>query len=71
MSDFSKTLIIIGVVLVLTGLLAGFLGKIPGLGRLPGDIYVRKGDFSFYFPIASCLILSLVLTLLFAIFGKK
>ncbi len=71
MSDFSKTLIFFGVVLIAIGLLASFLGKVPGIGRLPGDIYIRKGSFTFYFPFMTCLLLSLILTLVFTLFGKK
>lgn len=71
MNDFSKTLIFFGVVLIAAGLLAAVFGKIPGLGRLPGDIYIRKGNFMFYFPLATSLVLSLVLTLAFSLFGRK
>ncbi len=71
MSELSKTLIIAGVILIAAGVITAFFGRIPGLGRLPGDIYARKGDFSFYFPLTTCLIVSLILTLLFTIFGKK
>lgn len=71
MSDFAKTLIFFGIVLIGLGLLVTLFGKVPGLGKLPGDIYVRKGNFTFYFPLATCLILSLILTLVFTLFGKK
>lgn len=71
MNDFSKTLIFFGIVLILAGVVAGLAGKIPGLGRLPGDIYFRKGSFTFYFPMATSLLLSLILTLVFSIFGKR
>ena len=71
MNEFSKTLIFFGVVLIAIGLAAALFGKIPGIGKLPGDIYIRKGTFTFYFPLATCLILSLLLTLVFTIFGKK
>lgn len=71
MSDFSKTLIFFGFVLIGVGLFASLAGKIPWIGKLPGDIYLRKGAFTFYFPLATCLVLSLVLTLIFNLFGKK
>jgi hypothetical protein len=58
----ARFLIILGVLLVLAGLLWPFLTRL-GLGRLPGDIAVRNGDFSFYFPIVTCIIISVVLTL--------
>ena len=71
MNEFAKTLIFFGVALVFLGLMAGLFGKFTGLGRLPGDLYIRKGSFMFYFPFATCLLLSLLLTLVFTIFGKK
>lgn len=71
MNDFAKTLIFFGIVLVIAGLLMGLFGKIPGLGRLPGDLYFRKGSFTFYFPLTTCLLLSLLLTLVFTLFGKR
>ncbi len=62
MQEMGKFLVLIGVVLVVTGavLWAGF-GK-GWLGRLPGDIQYSRGNFSFYFPLATCVVLSLVLT---------
>jgi len=54
-------LIAIGIVLVAVGLLWPWLSRL-GLGRLPGDIVVERGEFSFYFPIVTCLILSVVLS---------
>jgi hypothetical protein len=71
MGDFSKTLIFFGFTLIGIGLFVSLAGKIPGIGKLPGDIYVRKGAFTFYFPLATCLVLSLVMTLIFNLFGKK
>lgn len=60
-----------GLILIIIGVLLIVAGKIPGIGRLPGDIYIHKENFSFYFPLTTCLILSLILTLLFYWFGKK
>lgn len=71
MNEFAKTLIFFGLVLVGAGLFAALLGKVPGLGKLPGDIYIRKGNFTFYFPLVTSLVLSLLLTLFFTLFGKK
>ena len=71
MNDFSKTLIFFGIILIGLGVLAALFTKVPGIGRLPGDIYIRRGNFTFYFPLATCLILSLILTLVFTLFGKK
>ena len=71
MNDFAKTLIFFGAVLIVAGLLVGLFGKVPGIGRLPGDIYFRKGSFTFYFPLTTCLLLSLLLTLVLTIFGRR
>ncbi len=61
--DVGKLLILVGVALVLVGAL-WLLGERIGLGRLPGDIVVRGERFTFYFPLATCVLLSLLLSLL-------
>lgn len=71
MSDLAKTLIFFGVILIGMGIFAAVFDKVPGLGRLPGDIFLRRGSFTFYFPITTCILLSLILTLAFTLFGKK
>jgi hypothetical protein len=65
-----KLLIITGILLVVVGLAFMFGDKIPYLGKLPGDIYVKKERFSFYFPITTSIIVSIILTILFSIFRK-
>ena len=70
MGGMGKALIILGMLLIIIGLFLNLSGKIPFLGKLPGDIYFKKGNFSFYFPITTCIIISIVLTLLFSIFKK-
>lgn len=65
----ARWLILIGLVLVLIGLAWPWLSKL-GLGRLPGDIHIEREGFSFYFPITTSIIVSLVLTLLFWIFRR-
>jgi hypothetical protein len=64
MSGIPKLLIGAGIVLIVVGLLWTVLGKFIHLGRLPGDISVEKGNFKFYFPIVTCIVISVVLTLL-------
>ena len=63
-----RTLIVLGVVLVAAGLLIN-LG-VP-IGRLPGDISVRRGNFSFYFPLTTSILASIILTLLLMLFGRR
>lgn len=68
MSDFPKLIIGIGVVLVVVGIIWHFGGKFFNLGRLPGDIVVEKENFRFYFPIVTCIVISVVLSLIFGLF---
>ena len=46
-------------------------GKIPGVGKLPGDIFIKKENFSFYFPLTTCILLSIIISALMYLFGKK
>ena len=66
-----KMLIVIGLVVAAVGLLFMLSDKIPWLGRLPGDIIVRKKNYTFYFPLATCIVVSIVLSLLFWLFGRR
>ena len=66
-----KYLIIFGFVIVAVGIIFLFAGKIPWLGRLPGDILVKKENFVFYFPIMSCILASIVISLVFYLFFRK
>lgn len=71
MTDFGKTLIVLGAVLFLAGLMLTFLGKsnLP-LGRLPGDIIYRGKNTSFYFPLATSLLVSIVLSIILYVLSK-
>ena len=69
--DIGKILVVIGIVmLVLGGLLMG-LGKIPGIGRLPGDIIIQRENFTFYFPVATMIILSILLSLVLSLVFRR
>jgi hypothetical protein len=68
--NLGKVLVIIGLVFVVLGFLLIFGDKIPWIGKLPGDIYIKRERFSFYFPIVTCIIISLILSLLFSLFRK-
>lgn len=65
-----KLLIVAGLVLLLAGLLWPWLSQLP-FGRLPGDVAVERGSTRVYFPVVTCLVLSVVLTVLFRIFGGR
>ncbi|MDH4101006.1 MAG: DUF2905 domain-containing protein [Nitrospirota bacterium] len=69
--SLGKTLIVIGILLAVVGLILTFAEKIPWLGRLPGDIVVKRENFTFYFPLATSIIISIVITLLFWLMGRR
>lgn len=61
-------MIILGGIFLLLGNLSG---KVPWIGRLPGDIYIQRGNWSFYFPLATSILLSVILTLIFSLFTRR
>ena len=63
MDEMGKWLILLGVVFVAVGGIVFLLGQIPGIGRLPGDIFIQRDNFSCFFPLATSLLLSIVLTI--------
>jgi hypothetical protein len=65
-----KLLILLGVFIILMGLLLMAGDKIPWIGRLPGDILIKKEKFTLYFPITTSILISLLITLFFALFRK-
>ena len=71
MGDLGKTLVVIGLVMTAVGVVLMLAGRVPWLGRLPGDIYIQRGNWSFYFPVVTSLVLSVLLTLLFWLFGRR
>jgi hypothetical protein len=70
MHELGKLLVIAGILLTLAGAILWKTGGLGGLGKLPGDLFIQKGDSTFYFPIVTCLLISLVLTLLMWVFRK-
>ena len=70
MPGFGKSLIVIGLVIAAIGLLLTLAGKIPWLGRLPGDIFIKRDNFSFYFPLATSILISIILSLLLWLFRR-
>lgn len=66
-----RMLIVIGAVLIAAGTLFVIAGKLPWLGRLPGDILIRKGQTTFFFPITTSLIVSIVLSLLLFVVSRR
>jgi hypothetical protein len=65
-----KSLIVIGLLIALVGVLFAVAGKLPWIGRLPGDIYVKKENFTFYFPLATSIIVSIILSFILWLLRK-
>ena len=70
MAGLGKLLISIGLLLALIGLLFSFAGKLPWLGHLPGDISIERERFSFYFPLTTCILISLIISLVVYFFRR-
>jgi hypothetical protein len=71
MAELGRTLVVLGTLLVLVGAALLLAPRIPWLGRLPGDILIRREHVTFYFPIVTCLVVSVVLTLLLNLFWRR
>ena len=71
MSDLGRALVVLGLVLAATGVVLTFAGRVPWLGRLPGDLQIQRGGWTFYFPLATSVLLSVVLTLVLWVFGRR
>jgi hypothetical protein len=70
MAGLGKTLIYLGLLLVVVGLVLSLAGKLPWLGHLPGDISIERERFSFYFPLATCIVISVILSLVLYFFRR-
>ncbi|RJO64715.1 MAG: DUF2905 domain-containing protein [Candidatus Omnitrophota bacterium] len=71
MQEISKTLIFFGAVFLVVGLLLGFINRVPFLGKLPGDMYIQKKNFSVYFPLATSLLLSILISMILRIWPRR
>jgi hypothetical protein len=71
LSAFGKILIGLGIIMIVIGGLFVIGGKIPFIGRLPGDIAIQKKNFSFYFPITTCIIISIIFSLIMWLLGRR
>jgi Protein of unknown function (DUF2905) len=69
--DLGKILIALGLLIALAGVVLVLVGRVPWIGRLPGDMHIQRGNFTFYFPLATSLLLSVVLTLIFYLVGRR
>jgi len=71
MQQIGKALMVAGAVIVLIGAALFLSGKVPWVGRLPGDILIERKNFIFYFPLATSILISILLTILFWFFGRR
>jgi hypothetical protein len=71
MEQIGKSLMLIGISVLLLGALLWLGGKVPGIGKLPGDILIKRGNFTFYFPLATSILLSIILSIIFALFRRR
>ena len=71
MSEIGRFLIIVGGLVVLVGLVLVLVPRMPWLGQLPGDIVIRRDNFTFHFPIVTSIVVSVVLTLLLNLFFRR
>jgi Protein of unknown function (DUF2905) len=70
MPEFGKTLIYIGILLVVVGVIFLFGTKLPWLGRLPGDLIIERGGSTFYFPLTTCILISVIISLVLYFFRR-
>ena len=70
MTGLGRTLMLLGGILLVVGLLMSLGGRIPWLGRLPGDIVVERKNFSFYFPLMTSIVISVIVSILLMLFRK-
>lgn len=70
MSGLGRFLILAGVILIAAGILVIVAHRLPWLGKLPGDIHIRRENFSFYFPLATCLLISALVSLILWLFRR-
>ena len=70
MEGIGKSLIITGLLLIVIGVAIAFGPRIPFIGKLPGDIYIKKDNFTFYFPLATSVLISVIITFVMYLFRK-
>jgi hypothetical protein len=71
LESFARLLIVVGLVVAALGGVLLVIGKVPFLGKLPGDIYIQRRNFTFYFPVTTSIVLSILLTLLLSFLSRR
>jgi len=70
-NEIGKSLIFVGLLLVAIGAVILLAQKFPWIGRLPGDIHISKKEFTFYFPITTCILISAIISLIFLFLRRR
>jgi hypothetical protein len=70
MAPIGKTLVFAGIAILVVGLVLWGFSSVPYFGKLPGDIYVRRGNFTFYFPLATSILISIIATIVFSLMRR-
>lgn len=71
LASMGKMLIFFGLLMALIGGILLLAGKLPGIGRLPGDIFIQRGNFTFYFPVVTSILLSILLTVILNVIFRR
>jgi predicted phosphohydrolase len=69
-APIGKTLVLAGIAIAIAGLAIWGLSSVPYIGKLPGDIYLKRGNFTFYFPLATSILISIIATILFSLMRR-
>ena len=71
MNELGRALVVLGLVVVALGVVLLLVGRVPWIGRLPGDVHLQRGNWTFYFPLGTSILLSVVLTLVLWLIGRR
>ena len=71
MGDLGRLFVVLGVLVILVGLVLMLVGRVPWLGRLPGDIAIQRGNWGFYVPLTTSILISVVLSLVLYLIGRR
>ena len=71
MPNLAKMMIFLGIIFIVLGIFFYCLGKIPGIGKLPGDIVIKRENFTFYFPLTTSLLISLIATFILWLWNRR
>jgi DUF2905 family protein len=70
MAPIRKSLVFAGIAIIVVGLLLWGFSSVPFIGKMPGDIYIRRGNFTFYFPIVTCILISIIATIFLSLMRR-